>query len=107
MHNGDRRRRKKDMKFNAARLRKGKTMSDSYRTRVVANPQVMAGKPVIKGTRIPVELIVRLVAQGIPEKDILRDYPSLAQADIQAALWYAVALLNQEEVYPLAVEGEA
>lgn len=71
-------------------------MPDSYRTQIVASPQVMAGKPVIKGTRIPVELIVRLVAQGLTEKDILRDYPSLEQTDIQAALWYAVALLNQE-----------
>ena len=81
-------------------------MLDRYRGRIEANPQVMAGKPVIKGTRIPVELIVRLVAQGIPEEEIRRDYPRLEQADIQAALWYAVALLNQEEVYPLAVESE-
>lgn len=82
-------------------------MVDTYRDRIVINPQVMAGKPVIKGTRVPVELIVRMVAQGIPEAEIVRDYPNLVQADIQAALWYAVALLNQDEVYPLAVEGEA
>ena len=81
-------------------------MLDRYRERIAVNPQVMAGKAVIKGTRIPVELIVRLVAQGIPEQEILQDYPHLEREDIQAALWYAVALLNQEEVYPLAAEAE-
>jgi uncharacterized protein (DUF433 family) len=82
-------------------------MLERYRTRILVDPHVMAGKPVIKGTRIPVELIVRMVAQGIPEAEIRQEYPALEQADIQAALWYAVALLNQEEVYALAVEGEA
>ena len=80
-------------------------MLDRYRQRIEINPQLMAGKPVIKGTRIPVELIVRLVAQGIPEQDILQDYPRLQREDIQAALWYAVALLSHEEVYPLAAEA--
>jgi uncharacterized protein (DUF433 family) len=81
-------------------------MRDQYRERIAVNPHVMAGKAVIKGTRIPVELIVRLVAQGIPEQEILQDYPRLEPEDIKAALWYAVALLNQEEVYPLAAEAE-
>lgn len=80
-------------------------MLDRYRQRIVINPQLMAGKPVIKGTRIPVELIVRLVAQGIPEQDILQDYPRLQHEDIEAALWYAVALLSHEEIYPLTAEA--
>lgn len=45
--------------------------------RIEMNPKVMLGKPVIKDTRIPVELIVRMVAQGIPEADILAEYPRL------------------------------
>ena len=50
-------------------------MDDQILQRVTVNPQVMAGKPVIRGTRIPVELIVRMLAQGISEADILREYP--------------------------------
>jgi uncharacterized protein (DUF433 family) len=43
--------------------------------RISVNPKVMVGKPVIRGTRIPVELIVKMLAQGIPEKKILDEYP--------------------------------
>ncbi|HRJ42893.1 MAG: DUF433 domain-containing protein [Caldilineaceae bacterium] len=73
--------------------------------KIVIDPRVMAGKSVIRGTRIPVELLVRLVAQGVPSEEILADYPSLDTTDIQAALWYAVSLLGQEEVYPLPVKA--
>ncbi|HDN79094.1 MAG: DUF433 domain-containing protein [Chloroflexi bacterium] len=57
--------------------------------RIVINHETMAGKPVIKGTRIPVELIVRMLAQGVPEEDILKEYPRLTSEDIQAARAYA------------------
>ncbi len=57
--------------------------------RITIDPTVMTGKPVIRGTRIPVEMIVRLVAQGIAFPDIMTDYPRLTQEDVQAALWYA------------------
>ena len=56
--------------------------------RVVVDPQVMVGKPVIKGTRIPVDLIVRLLAQGMTTEEILEDYPQLKKEDIKAALEY-------------------
>ncbi len=56
--------------------------------RIVINPQVMLGKPIIKGTRIPVELIVKLVANGATEKEIMKDYPHLHKKDIKAALIY-------------------
>lgn len=79
-------------------------MHQTLQERIVIDPQVMTGKPVVKGTRIPVELIVRMVAQGIAQEEILLDYPNLQPADVQAALWYAVSLLNQEEVYPLQAE---
>ncbi len=69
--------------------------------RIEINPNVMLGKAVIRGTRIPVELIVRLLAQGIPERDILLQYPHLQPEDIRAALMYAAAALANEEVYPI------
>ena len=64
------------------------TMNQDFRTRISYNPNVMVGKPVIRGTRIPVDLLVRMVAQGIPQQDILADYPRLQSEDIQAALLY-------------------
>jgi uncharacterized protein (DUF433 family) len=66
------------------------------------DPKIMVGKPVIRGTRIPVELIVRMLAQGIPEGDILREYPRLQPQDIRAALTYAARILAQEDVFPLS-----
>ncbi len=64
--------------------------------RIELNPGVMTGKPVIRGTRIPVDLLVRLVAQGIPEADILREYPRLQPKDMQAALIYAAHVPGNE-----------
>ena len=76
-------------------------MDEQILQRVTVNPQVMAGKPVIRGTRIPVELIVRMLAQGISEADILQEYPRLKLDDIRAALFYAAQTLANEDVYPL------
>jgi uncharacterized protein (DUF433 family) len=73
--------------------------------RIIINPKVMAGKPVIRGTRIPVELVVRMVAQGIPEAEILREYPRLQPDDIRAALSYAADVLAQEDIFSLEVSG--
>jgi uncharacterized protein (DUF433 family) len=70
--------------------------------RVVLDPKVMRGKPIIRGTRIPVELLVRMVAQRITEAEILREYPRLEAEDIQAALAYAAHVLANEEVFPIA-----
>jgi uncharacterized protein (DUF433 family) len=66
--------------------------------RIEINPKIMLGKPVIRGTRIPVELIVRKFAEGADEKALLQAYPRLAAADIQAALLYAADSLAHEEV---------
>jgi uncharacterized protein (DUF433 family) len=62
----------------------------------------MTGKPVIRGTRIPVELIVRMLAQGISEPDILKEYPRLQSQDIRAALAYAAGVLTHEDIFPLS-----
>lgn len=60
-------------------------MEQTFLDRIEINPKVMTGKPVIKGTRVPVELLVRMVAQGISEAEILAEYPRLELADIRAA----------------------
>jgi uncharacterized protein (DUF433 family) len=62
------------------------------------NPQVMLGKPVIRGTRIPVELILRKLGEGATEADLLAAYPRLKRADIQAALAYAADSLAHETI---------
>ncbi len=69
--------------------------------RIEINPQVLAGKPVIKGTRISVELILRMLSQGISGEEILEEYPHLTEEDVKAALAYAAEALAVEEVLPL------
>jgi uncharacterized protein (DUF433 family) len=64
-------------------------MDEQFQQNISLDPKIMLGKPVIQGTRIPVELIMRVLAQGIPEGDILREYPRLQPDDIRAALAYA------------------
>lgn len=76
-------------------------MNETLEQRITINPAVMAGKPVIRGTRIPVELIVRMLGQGIAEEAILREYPRLHPDDIRAALTYAANVLADETVFPL------
>ena len=78
-------------------------MDPQLRQRIAINPKVMVGKPVIKGTRIPVELIVRMVGQGIPEKEILEEYPVLKPEDIRAAVTYAAQVLANEDVFPINI----
>lgn len=80
-------------------------MGEQSEERIVINPQVMVGKPVIRGTRIPVELVVRMLAQGISENELLREYPRLQPEDIRAALAYAAQTLALEDVLPLAVSA--
>jgi uncharacterized protein (DUF433 family) len=67
--------------------------------RISIDPEILTGKPVVKGTRLAVEFIIDLLAQGWTEKEILRNYPSLDQEDIQACLRYASTVLKSEKVY--------
>jgi len=64
--------------------------------RIEINPKVMLGKPVIRGTRIPVELILRKLSEGASEAELLDAYPRVKRADIQAALSYAADALAHE-----------
>jgi uncharacterized protein (DUF433 family) len=66
--------------------------------RIEVDPAVMLGKPVIRGTRIPVELIIRKLAEGATEADLLDGYPRLTREDVQAALAYAADSLAHETI---------
>ncbi len=70
-------------------------------SRVVIDSDVMAGKPVIKGTRIPVEKLINLLAHGLSFDEIKQDYPNLEDEDIRAALEYAAETLEEESVFGL------
>ncbi len=65
--------------------------------RIEVNPKVMMGKPVIRGTRITVELILRKLSEGATMTDLLEAYPRLTREDIQAAIGYAADTLAHEE----------
>jgi len=65
------------------------------------NPKVMLGKPVVRGTRITVELLLRKLSEGATEAELLQDYPHLTAADIRAAIQYAADVVAHEEVITL------
>ena len=69
-------------------------MSENLLNRIEFNSQIMMGKPVIKGTRIPVDIILRKLAHKISVEEILRDYPRLTEEDIKAAVLYAAEMLE-------------
>jgi len=77
-----------------------------WQDRIVIDPAILAGKPVIKGTRLAVEFVIGLLAQGWSESEILRNYPGLAHEDVQACLSYARDLLREERIYPLKISQE-
>ena len=73
----------------------------NYKDRITSDHKVMLGKPVIRGTRIAVELILRKMAEGATANDLLNMYPHLQQEDVMAALMYACEILATEEVIEL------
>ena len=73
----------------------------TWQERIVVDPEILVGKPVIRGTRLAVELIVDLLAQGWSEEDILKNYPGLTREDVHACLRYASAVMQSEKVYPI------
>ena len=70
--------------------------------RIEINPDVMMGKPVIRGTRITVELILRKLAEGATEVELLDGYPRLQREDLRAAIAYAADTIAHEEIILLA-----
>ena len=74
----------------------------AWTERIVLDPAILAGKPVVKGSRLSVEFVIDLLAQGWSVDEVLRNYPGLAREDVQACLEYAGELLRGERVYPLS-----
>lgn len=70
-------------------------------SRIVVDPNVLCGKPVVRGTRLSVEFVVGLLAQRWPVSQILDNYPGLEEADVYACLEYAGEVLTAERVYPV------
>ncbi len=59
-------------------------MQNQLKTRIVIDPKIMVGKPIIKGTRIPVDAIIKRVAEGMTTEEILEDYPNITREDVKA-----------------------
>ncbi len=74
----------------------------TYLERIEINPRILAGKPVIKGTRVPVALILNLFGRGYTAERMLRAYPNLTKADVRAAIRYSEARVQREIVKPFA-----
>jgi uncharacterized protein (DUF433 family) len=70
--------------------------------RIELDPAVMMGKPVIRGTRITVELVLRKLAEGATESELIEDYPHLTPQDIRAAIAYGAASVAHEEIVLLS-----
>jgi uncharacterized protein (DUF433 family) len=73
----------------------------NWRDRIEVNPDVLVGKPVVRGTRLAVELILELLAAGETESQLLSDYPRLTREDLLACLAYASHLAHEFRAYPL------
>jgi len=67
--------------------------------RITINPDIVVGKPTIRGLRITVEQVLKALAGGVAIKDLLEDYPELEPEDIQAVLLYAAELVSEEQVF--------
>lgn len=75
----------------------------SWPERILIDPEILAGKPIIRGTRLAVEFVLDLLAAGQTETDILANYPGLTRDDILACLAYASYLAHEYRAYPLPV----
>ena len=73
-----------------------------WQDRIIVDPQVLVGKPIVRGTRLSVEFIVGLVAEGWTISQLLQNYPRLTEEDVRACFAYAQERLAMERVYPLA-----
>lgn len=74
-----------------------------WKDRIVIDPAVLVGKPVVKGTRLAVEFILDLLANGWSEEAIITNYPGLTREDLRACLAYASEILHGERVYLLEI----
>jgi uncharacterized protein (DUF433 family) len=77
---------------------------DQLLERIILDPKIMTGKPVIKGTRLTVEYIVNLLAHGATQSEIIDEYEGISEEDIQACLLFATKALESTSFMPLSVE---
>ena len=76
-----------------------------YQDRIIVDAEILAGKPVIKGTRIPVELVLKRLAQDLNFDSLFKTYPRLTAEDVKACLAYAEAVLAGEDIYLAVPQG--
>ena len=76
-------------------------MTEDWRDRITLNPTVLAGKPTVRGLRISVEHVLRALSGGVPEGELLAEYPDLEPDDLRACIAYAADLVESERVYPV------
>jgi uncharacterized protein (DUF433 family) len=81
-------------------------MNENLMARITANPNIFGGKPIIRGMRISVELILSLLAQGETTEALLKDYPELQPDDIRACLAYAHAVIARDSLDSVRVTAE-
>ncbi|HCX90407.1 MAG: hypothetical protein COW04_04995 [Deltaproteobacteria bacterium CG12_big_fil_rev_8_21_14_0_65_43_10] len=74
-------------------------------SRITVNPKVMLGKATIRGMRITVEQILRALAGGVSEQELLEDYPELEKEDFHAVFAYVAELVEQEQVFPIGISA--
>jgi uncharacterized protein (DUF433 family) len=75
----------------------------NYRERIISNPDIMLGKPTVKGTRITVELLLSKLAEGLTPDEVLKCYPHLKKEDILAAIDYAARVIADEEMIEVSL----
>jgi uncharacterized protein (DUF433 family) len=86
-----------------ARNRQGEEKLMSFADRIVVDSAILVGKPCVRGTRLSVDFLLGLFAQGWVETEILRNYPGLIREDLLACFEYATEMVGREKVYPYRV----
>lgn len=79
-------------------------MNGKYHDRIVVDPQILAGKPIVRGTRISVELVLKRLAEDLDLDTLFEAYPRLTPEDVKACIEYAQSLVQGEDVYPVLVQ---
>jgi uncharacterized protein (DUF433 family) len=72
----------------------------NWRTHIASNPEVLAGKPVVKGTRLAVDFLLGLMAEGWSEQQVLENYPHLSKEALQAVFAFSAECMREEAIYP-------
>ncbi|MEH2372971.1 DUF433 domain-containing protein [Nostoc sp.] len=79
--------------------------NEALLSRITFNPDIFGGKPIIRGLRISVAMILELLSKGVAMQEILDDYPDLEMADIHAVLLYAYRLVANEDIFERATKA--